>query len=183
MPVRVLLHICCGPCTIYPLRILREEGNDVSGLFYNPNIHPYLEYMKRLEAIEGYARQTALTVIRDAHPMEEFLREVSFREQDRCRYCYRMRLTRAAQIAGRDGYDAFTTTLLYSRFQKHELIRSTGESVAEREGIRFIYRDFRQGWSEGVRTSKKLGMYRQQYCGCIYSEKERFCLISQGTVS
>jgi predicted adenine nucleotide alpha hydrolase (AANH) superfamily ATPase len=174
--VRILLHICCAPCTIYPLRILRGEGNEVSGLFHNPNIHPYLEYRKRLETVETYAAQEMLPVIREEgyHP-EEYLRQVAFREEERCRYCYLLRLTRAAQIARMDRFDAFTTTLLYSRFQKHDLIRTVGEGVAVQQGIPFLYRDFREGWSEGVRISREIGMYRQPYCGCIYSERERFC--------
>jgi epoxyqueuosine reductase len=173
--VRVLLHICCAPCTITPLRMLREEGSEVCGFFTNPNIHPYLEYRKRLETLEAYAGREEFPLIREeTFPVEEFLRQVAFREKERCRYCYDLRLTRAAQIAGRGRFDAFTTTLLYSRFQKHDLIRSIAESVAVKLGIPFLYRDFREGWSEGVRISKEIGMYRQSYCGCIYSEKERF---------
>jgi epoxyqueuosine reductase len=173
--VKVLLHVCCAPCTIYPLRILREEVSEVCSVFINPNIHPYREYRKRLETLEAYAGREELPVIReDAYPMEEFLRQVAFREEERCRYCYDLRLTRAAQIAGRGRFDAFTTTLLYSRHQKHDLIRTIGERVATTSGIPFLYRDFREGWSEGVRISKETGMYRQSYCGCIYSEKERF---------
>ena len=148
----------------------------VSGAYINPNIHPYQEYQKRLETLEMYAAQEELPIIREeAYSMEEFVRQVAFREAERCRYCYTLRLTQAAQIARRDRFDAFTTTLLYSRFQKHDLIRSIAESVAVRQGMRFLYRDFREGWSEGVRISKEIGMYRQSYCGCIYSEKERFC--------
>ena len=173
--VKILLHICCAPCTIYPLRILRREGAEVGGLYYNPNIHPYQEYRKRLDTLEVYASQEELPVIREAvYPMEQFLRQVAFREEERCRCCYTLRLTRAARIAKRCQYDAFTTTLLYSRFQKHGLIRSIAEGVAKTQGIPFLYRDFREGWSEGVRISKEIGLYRQSYCGCIYSEKERF---------
>jgi predicted adenine nucleotide alpha hydrolase (AANH) superfamily ATPase len=171
-----LLHICCAPCTIHPLRVLRGEGNEISGLFYNPNIHPYLEYWKRFETLDTYAAQAELPVIREeGYPLEEYLRQVAFREEERCRHCYLLRLTRAAQIARRERFDAFTTTLLYSRFQKHDLIRTIGEGVAATQGIPFLYRDFREGWSEGVRISKEIGMYRQPYCGCIYSERERFC--------
>jgi predicted adenine nucleotide alpha hydrolase (AANH) superfamily ATPase len=156
--------------------MLREEGSEVCGVFTNPNIHPYLEYRRRLETLEVYSGRVGLPVTcEETYPMEEFFRQVAFREEERCRYCYEMRLTRAAQIARSGRFDAFTTTLLYSRFQKHELIRSVGESVAETMGVRFLYRDFREGWSEGVRISKEMGMYRQPYCGCIYSEKERFC--------
>lgn len=176
MTLRILLHICCAPCTIYPLRILREEGSDVCGFFYNPNIHPFQEYRKRSETLDAYADQEELRVIREGdYPMEEFLRQVAFREEDRCRYCYEIRLSRTARMASQGRFDSFTTTLLYSRFQKHDLIRSIGESVARTHGIPFLYRDFREGWSEGVRVSKALAMYRQPYCGCIYSEKERYC--------
>ncbi len=174
--MRILLHICCAPCTIYPLRVLREEGGKVSGTYINPNIHPYQEYRKRLETLEKYAAQEGLSIIREeTYPMEEFLRQVTFREGERCRYCYTLRLTQTAQMARKGQFDAFTTTLLYSRFQKHDLIRDIAENAAVQQGIPFLYRDFREGWSEGVRISKEIGMYRQSYCGCIYSEKERFC--------
>lgn len=173
--MKILLHICCGPCTIYPLRVLREGRDEVRGLFYNPNIHPFSEYRRRLEALDGYAAREGLDVIRDeAYPLEEFLRQTAFREEERCSVCYRLRLSRAARIAEEGRFAAFTTTLLYSRFQKHDLIREIGESEARRYGVPFLYRDFREGWLEGIRVSKELGMYRQSYCGCIYSEKERF---------
>jgi hypothetical protein len=174
--VNILLHVCCAPCTIYPLRILREEGNGVCGLFYNPNIHPYLEFRRRLDTVTAYAASEGLAVIREeAYPIETFLRQIAFREEERCRHCYRIRLSHAARIAKKGRFDAFTTTLLYSRHQKHDLIREVAEAVAETHGIPFLYRDFREGWSEGVRVSKERGMYRQPYCGCIFSEKERYC--------
>ena len=173
--LKILLHICCAPCTIYPLRILRKEGNEVCGLFYNPNIHPYLEYRRRFDTLVSYAGEERLAVIwEEAYPIEGFLRQVAFREEDRCRYCYHLRLSHAARIAKRERFDAFTTTLLYSRYQKHDLIREVAEDVAGSQGIPFLYRDFREGWSEGVRVSKEKGMYRQPYCGCIFSEKERY---------
>jgi predicted adenine nucleotide alpha hydrolase (AANH) superfamily ATPase len=109
------------------------------------------------------------------YPLEGFLRQIIFREEDRCRYCYRLRLVKTALIAKKGRFDAFTTTLLYSRFQKHDLIRSIGEEVAGEYDIPFFYRDFREGWLEGIQISKALGLYRQPYCGCIYSEKERYC--------
>jgi hypothetical protein len=158
------------------LGILRQEGHEVYGHFYNPNIHPYLEYKKRLDTVEVYAGQEGLPIMREDHyPLEGFLRQVAFREEDRCRHCYRLRLGKTAQIAKSGCFSAFTTTLLYSRFQKHDLIRIIGEEVAVKYDIPFLYRDFREGWSEGVRISKALGLYRQPYCGCIYSEKERYC--------
>jgi predicted adenine nucleotide alpha hydrolase (AANH) superfamily ATPase len=174
--LKILLHVCCAPCTIYPLRILREEGNGVCGLFFNPNIHPYLEYRRRLDTVISYAASEGLAVIREEdYPMEAFLRQVAFREEERCQYCYRIRLSQAAQIAKEGRFDAFTTTLLYSRHQKHDLIREVAEEVAGTLGVPFLYRDFREGWSEGVRVSKEKGIYRQPYCGCIFSEKARYC--------
>ncbi len=155
--------------------MLRAEGGEVCGLFVNPNIHPYQEYRRRWDTLAQYAGQMGLSVIREeTYPLEAFLRQVAFREQERCRHCYTLRLTQTARIARDRGYDAFTTTLLYSRFQKHALIRSVAEEAAGSEGVPFLYRDFRPGWSEGVRLSREIGMYRQQYCGCIYSERERF---------
>jgi len=156
--------------------MLREEGDEVCGLFYNPNIHPYLEYRRRLDTLVSYADSEGLAVIREeAYPLEAFLRQTAFREEDRCRYCYQLRLSHAARIAKKGGFDAFTTTLLYSRYQKHDLIREIAAEAAGTQGVPFFYRDFREGWSEGVRISKEKGMYRQPYCGCIYSEKERYC--------
>ena len=173
--VKLLLHICCAPCTIYPLRVLRGEGNEVCGLFYNPNIHPYLEYKRRLDTLISYADQQGLeTILEKDYPLDLFLRQVVFREEERCRHCYLIRLSQAARIAKRERFEAFTTTLLYSRYQKHDLIRKVAQQAAELEGIPFLYRDFREGWSEGVRISKESGMYRQPYCGCIYSERERY---------
>ena len=173
--MKILLHICCAPCTVYPLRVLREEGMEATGLFFNPNIHPYLEYRRRLETLQGYASMAGLQLFfDDAYPLEEFLRNVSFREGERCRYCYYMRLDRTARTARNEGFGGFTTTLLYSKYQRHELVREIGESLAQRHGVAFLYRDFRAGWKEGVEKAKEIGLYRQAYCGCIYSEKERY---------
>lgn len=174
--MKILLHICCGPCAIYPLQYLRSAGHDVSGFFYNPNIHPYAEYRRRLETLQNYAREESLKLdIDQGYPVERYFRKVSFNEEDRCRYCYEERLTVAFATAGELGADAVTTTLLYSRYQKHDLIVSIAETLSEEYGIPFFYHDFREGWQEGIRISKERGMYRQGYCGCIYSERERFC--------
>lgn len=171
----VLLHICCAPCAIYPLKVLRKEGKDVQGLFYNPNIHPYLEYKRRLDTLTAYADQTGLEIIREeTYPFEDFLRQVVFHEDDRCRICYRIRLAETARVARQRGFEAFTSTLLYSRYQKHELIIRIAEEEAAKSGVDFLYRDFRDGWAEGISVSREMGMYRQPYCGCIYSEKERY---------
>jgi predicted adenine nucleotide alpha hydrolase (AANH) superfamily ATPase len=100
---------------------------------------------------------------------------VVFREAERCRFCYHLRLFAAARAAKEGKFDAFTSSLLYSKYQKHELIREIGEQAALEAGLPFYYEDFRQGWQAGQARSKELGLYRQQYCGCIYSERERYC--------
>jgi len=173
--MKLLMHICCGPCTIFPLKELRTSGHEVTGVFYNPNIHPYQEYLRRRQTLQEYAQKAFLNVIWPAtYPLEEFLREVSGRDKERCNYCLSDRLKHTAQMAKNQNYDGFTSTLLYSRYQKHDLIKEIGENLSREFGIFFYYHDFRVGWSEGVKISKELGMYRQPYCGCIYSEKERF---------
>ena len=173
--MKLLLHICCGPCLIYPLKALRAEGFSVDGYFYNPNIHPYTEFKARMEAMEKYAASEGLRVASEVgYDMEEFLRRAVRHEDDRCGSCYEMRLRKTAQCAKDSGYDAFTSTLLYSKYQNHDLIVQIADVLARDIGIEFMYQDFREGWREGQETSRVIGMYRQKYCGCIYSEKERF---------
>ena len=173
--MKLLLHLCCAPCTIYPLEILRKDAGQVKGVFFNPNIHPYLEYKKRLDTVREYAAREGLEVaVAEGYPIEEFLLKTAALGKDRCSYCYEVRLRHTAEQARKGLFDAFTTTLLYSRYQKHDLIRATAEDAAREFNIPFYYRDFREGWDEGVRLSKEMGLYRQKYCGCIYSEKERF---------
>jgi len=173
--MKVLLHTCCGPCSIYPVSSLREEGHELRGYFYNPNIHPFTEFNKRLETLQDYAGKIQLPLIVDeAYELDEFLRQAVFREGERCRFCYAMRLKRAAQVARKGSFEAFTTTLLVSTFQKHQLIADIGSAIGEEVGIPFLYRDFRPGYKEAVQISKAEGMYRQQYCGCIYSERDRY---------
>ncbi|MBN1382858.1 MAG: epoxyqueuosine reductase QueH [Deltaproteobacteria bacterium] len=173
--MKLLIHICCAPCVVYPLDVLRNEGHDVCGLFYNPNIHPYLEYKKRYDTLKDYAEQEGLKMIwAKGYPVEDFLRNVAFREEERCIQCYYDRLNYTAHIAKRGKFDAFITTLLYSKHQNHEMIVAIGHSTAKKNGVKFYDQDFREGWSEGIRRSKERGLYRQQYCGCIYSEKARY---------
>lgn len=173
--MKILLHTCCGPCTIYPLRMLRDEGFAVMGFFYRHNIHPYTEMRRRQEALEHYADIANLKlIVQEGYDLEGFLRRAVFRETERCKTCYHDRLRTTALVARRGQFDAFTTTLLYSRHQNHDQIREMGESVGKAEGISFLYKDFRTGWKEGVDESRRLELYRQQYCGCIYSEKERY---------
>jgi hypothetical protein len=173
--MKLLVHTCCGPCSIYPIQVLRDDHVDVMGFYYRHNIHPYTECMRREETLTAYAESISLKlIIQPGYEIEGFLRNVAFREADRCTYCYHDRLTTTAHFAKKGKFDGFTTTLLYSRFQKHDQIRSIGEAVGKSVGVPFYYQDFRDGWKSGIEASKRLGMYRQPYCGCIYSEKERY---------
>lgn len=179
--MRVLLHTCCGPCAIYPLEYLRQEGHEVQGYFFNPNIHPYSEYIRRKEALSNYAAASNWPVIfATDYPVEEYFRQVAYREAERCRFCYLLRLRQTARLARKGKFDAFTTTLLVSPFQKHGLVKETGNVVGQEFGVPFYYVDFRPGFKYGVQRSRELGLYRQQYCGCIFSEKERFALRRKG---
>ena len=145
------------------------------GFFYRHNIHPYTECLKRQEALQSYADRINLKMIyQEGYDLEGFIQNVVFREAERCNYCYHDRLRSTAMLAKRGKFDYFSTTLLYSKHQKHDLIRSMGESIGKSAGVEFLYQDFREGWKEGIECSKQMGLYRQQYCGCIYSEKERY---------
>jgi predicted adenine nucleotide alpha hydrolase (AANH) superfamily ATPase len=155
--------------------MIRSEGHFLMGYFHKSNIHPYQECVKREETLRSYADTIDLKVIyQEEYDLVGFIQNVVYREANRCQYCYHDRLKTTALLAKRGKFDAFSTTLLYSKFQKHELIVSIAESIAQTTGIPFFYRDFRLGWKEGIKTSKALNLYRQQYCGCIYSEKERY---------
>lgn len=173
--MKLLLHTCCAPCAITPLAELRAEGVAVTGFFYRHNIHPFTECRRRQQTLEQYAAEAGLEVIaQPGYDLEGFLRQTAFREKERCSLCYRERLEATAALAKERCFDCFSTTLLYSRFQRHAAIREIGEAVGRLLGVPFHYRDFRPGWDTGVAESKRLGMYRQPYCGCIYSEKERY---------
>ena len=171
--MRILLHICCANCVIFPFLQLKGKGEEVTGYFFNPNIHPFQEYQKRLETLKVYSGKSSLEVIyRNEYLLEEFLKNVALHPEERSGYCYSVRLEAAAREAKQSRFDSFSTTLLYSIFQKHDLIREMGERIAEEVGHLFHYEDFRRGWREGVKVSKAMGFYRQQYCGCITARRK-----------
>ncbi|MFH1689679.1 MAG: epoxyqueuosine reductase QueH [Candidatus Eisenbacteria bacterium] len=173
--MKTLLHICCGPCALVPMRELLAEGHEVAGAFVNPNIHPYREFELRLEAARQAAEALGVEMVHeDGYGLTEFLRAVVGHEETRCPICYAMRLDRVAELAVSLGFDGFSTSMLVSTQQDHDAIRRAGEAVGAAHGVEFVSRDFRPKVMEGVRASKEMGLYRQQYCGCIYSEWERY---------
>jgi hypothetical protein len=171
---RLLLHICCAPCAAYPVPALRASVGQVAGFFFNPNIQPADEYARRLEALESYAPALGLDLTVAAEERaDSWSAAVAGAGDDRCRRCYELRLRATARAARRGGFDAFSTTLLYSIHQQHELIRVVAGDVARAEGVSFLYRDLREGWAQGGRTYRESGLYRQRYCGCLLSARER----------
>ena len=171
----VLIHCCCAHCAAYTMEYWRQQGYRVGALWYNPNIHPYMEYRHRMEAMETLAQETGVSlIIAPEYDMVEYFRNVAGREEDRCRYCFRMRLRKTAEIAAEHGFSAFTTTLLISPHQKHELLDKIGGEVADKAGVTFLYADLRKRYSDSRHITKSMDIYRQQYCGCIYSEWERY---------
>ena len=170
----ILLHTCCAPCLIVPHRLLTEHGYEVVPFFYNPNIHPFREYRERYFAVVDYCDEQGLELRTGLYEMERFLLEVSDRVSSRCERCFRIRLSAAAAEARRLGIGEFTTTLLVSHYQDQGAIREAGEAAAIENGVLFKGDDMTAGYAESVRISREAGMYRQSYCGCLYSELERY---------
>ncbi len=172
---RVLMHSCCAPCTIYPFDRLESEGIAVTGFFYNPNIHPFCEFEKRLQAVSDFYRAAASPLIVDAsYDVSAFITAVFAAGARRCETCWRMRLHAAAVRASAMGLDAVTTTLLFSIYQVHDTVAGIGKEESKDAGVEFYYEDFRAGWRHGQRRARELSIYRQKYCGCIFSEEERY---------
>ena len=173
--MNLLLHTCCAPCLLYPARFLGGQKMAFTVFATNPNIHPYHEYQRRTAQLATWCQGANIPYFEDQpYAMREFLCAVAQKPEKRCPICYRIRLTKTVVFAKKNAYSHFSTTLLYSRFQNHTLIKEIGEELAAAHGLAFFYHDFRQGWSEGVKMSKELAMYRQPYCGCIFSEQERY---------
>ena len=176
--MNLLLHACCGPCSCYPVKILREKGIEPTLYFFNPNIHPYMEWQRRLNAIKEYSEQTKVKLITDEnYKLREFLNTALKTESaggNRCAFCYAWRISESVKFAKENGYDAYTSTLFYSIYQNHELMKKIAAYFAKKYEIDFYYEDFRKGWQEGIDESVERGLYRQPYCGCIFSEEERY---------
>ena len=173
--MKLLLHACCGPCACYPTKALVEQGADFTLLYYNPKIQPYKEFKHRLSALRELAeKQDYRLIIDKTYPLEECVKGMLEEPGIRCAFCYRMRLRYTAKYAADHGCTAFSTTLLYSPYQKHELIVQAAEAAANEFGVEFYYQDWRPYYQEGVDISLALGLYRQPYCGCVFSERDRY---------
>jgi hypothetical protein len=172
--MKLLLHTCCAPCSVYCIKTLRAENIEPTLFWYNPNIHPYSEYKARRDCLVNYAEQKQVQlVVEDAYGLDEFCKNVIDKLGTRCEdYCYPLRFRKAFEYAKANGYDTITTTLLYSIYQKHDKIAEIMQVMAKEYGIEFLYRDFREGWCEGQDEARAAGLYMQKYCGCVFSEEE-----------
>lgn len=173
--MKLLLHTCCAPCEIYPVEVLRGKGFEVEGFYYNPNIHPFVEYKNRRQAVEDYSKINNFEVIFPEYRPQEFFQAISLKEDKpaRCAICWRLRLNKTARAAKDKGFKYFSTTLLVSPYQDQELLKKIGNDIASSDGVEFYYEDFRPGFKEAHNKAHAQGIYCQKYCGCIYSEIER----------
>lgn len=173
--MKLLMHICCSNCCIYPLETFLRKGIDVKGFWFNPNIHPYTEYSSRLDSLRKLQNFWDLDIeYMDEYPLDDFLKSVVNQGAERCSICYFLRLDKTAALAKKMNLDGFTTSLLASPYQKFDMIIETGKDIGKRHAIRFYFEDLRQGWNISRDLSRELGLYRQKYCGCVYSEMERY---------
>ncbi|UNC92623.1 epoxyqueuosine reductase QueH [Candidatus Contubernalis alkaliaceticus] len=173
--MKMLVHMCCAPCSTASIAKFKDLGYRVKGFFYNPNIHPYREFKTRLETLKQYCREEDIPIIvEDRYLLDLFLRETVFHEEARCSYCYRMRLLATARKAEEEGINYISSTLLISPYQDHEQLMKIGSESAQKYGRTFIYEDLRPLFKDSIALSRERGIYRQSYCGCIYSEKERY---------
>ena len=223
--MKLLMHACCAPCSVYCIKELRNENIEPTIFWYNPNIHPYTEYKARRDCLKEYCKKINVNLeIKDEYGLDEFCKNIflenntsrsknGMQNQDenilqnenvirskddvqirnknqksdldiardnfninldaRCvNYCYPKRLRQTFEFAKRNGYDAVTTTLLYSIYQKHDFIKTYCEKLSKEYGIEFLYRDFRKGFWEGHDGAIEAGLYMQKYCGCIFSEEQ-----------
>ena len=174
--MKLLMHTCCAPCSVYCIESLRAEGIEPTIFWYNPNIHPYIEYKNRRDCLREYVKTVgAKAIFMEEYGLDEFCKNVVGDIRNRCvNYCYPKRLAKTARYAAEHKFDAFTTTLLVSPYQKHEELKRVAKMLAEEYGVKFLYRDFRVGFRDGQQKAREAGMYMQKYCGCIFSEEERY---------
>lgn len=179
----LMLHSCCAPCSSYVLEYLAEFFS-ITVVYYNPNIYPEAEFYKREEEqrrlIEELPAKNRITLLKQPYDDREFYDAVKGLEHikeggERCFACYRLRLERAAQLAKEQGFDYFTTTLTLSPLKNSQIINRIAEEVAEQYGVAHLPSDFkkREGYKRSIELSREYGLYRQDYCGCVFSQRER----------
>ena len=173
---KLLLHACCAPCSLEPVRLLMEEGFEPTILWSNPNIQPRSEHDRRLAELERWCAENDLRLIVASDDRERWengaARVGALDRERRCRACYALRLAEACRVAHREGFDHIATTLAVSPYQLFEVCNEVLERLAAAQGLTPVIRDFRPWYPEATRKSRELGMYRQNYCGCRFSAAE-----------
>ncbi len=173
--MKLLLHICCAPCSIECINELKDKNIDITGFWYNPNIHPFTEYKNRLNAVKRYSEDINLKVVyKDQYGLLDFTKNVINDINNRCDFCYKTRLEESAKYASDNGFNVFSTTLLISPYQKHDYIKNICIELSKKYNIEFLYIDFRDLFKEGKKKARELDIYMQKYCGCIFSEADRY---------
>ena len=173
--MKTLLHICCAPCANQCVELLRGENVEVTGFWFNPNIHPFTEYRARRNCVREYCASIDLPLIeKNDYALRPFVREVAEDIGGRCVKCYKMRLFAAAAAAKEGGFDSFTSSLFISPYQNHELMKEVALRAADAYGVEFLYRDFREVFKAGQAYAREHEFYMQKYCGCVFSEEERY---------
>ena len=172
--MKTLLHVCCAPCSIACIEQLREESIDPTAFWHNPNIHPFTEYRARRDTVHAYMPEVGVPLIEGGkYGLRGFLDALPAWDE-RCATCYALRLNATAAYAAANGFSSFTSSLFISPYQDHELLRSAAKAAAEAYGVEFLYRDFRARFRAGQQKAREMGLYMQKYCGCIFSEEERY---------
>lgn len=184
----LLLHACCAPCSSYVLEYLTEFF-DISLLYYNPNIFPESEYLKRVEQVKKLLSEmplkSSVRLVEGRYDPKEFFElskglETVPEGGERCFKCYRLRLEEAAREAKKGGFDYFTTTLSISPHKNADKLNEIGEELEGQYGVKYLYADFKKknGYKRSIELSRVYGLYRQDYCGCVFSKRQRELSIS-----
>lgn len=172
--MKLLMHLCCSNCSLYPLKSLLSKDIDVQGFWFNPNIHPFPEYQKRMFSLRNLEKMWGLNIeYTDRYGFDHCVKEIGNPQDNRCIRCYATRLEETAKTARKMNLDGFTTSLLVSPYQQFDAIVSVGREMARYYSVAFYAEDFRVGYRDSIPLSKELGLYRQKYCGCVHSELER----------
>lgn len=182
---RLLLHVCCAPCSSACLDVLKEWF-DITLLFYNPNIHPQEEYLKRQEELADFVNtlnknlQSNIKILECEYDPSEFFDTIKGLEKEkeggkRCKKCFELRLSKTAEICKKMGFDYFTTTLTLSPYKNSELLNQIGKEMQNRFNSPYLFSDFKKndGYKKSIIFSKQYNLYRQDYCGCVFSKIER----------
>ncbi len=173
--MKLLMHACCAPCSVMCIETLKNEGIKPTLYWYNPNIHPLKEFRARKTTLTEYAASVGVKVLYEhEYGLRKFIEGVYPDFDTRCSFCYRDRLFKTAEFARDNGFDAFTSTLFISPYQNHGLMKEIAEQAAAEYGVEFLYRDFRPFFKEGQEKAREKGLYMQKYCGCIFSEEDRY---------